>query len=397
MLDKNAQRQTGEYILCSANSDPFHAFVPKRLPPDPPLQLNTELQDLIEKATLALGRLDGVTSLLPDTYLFTYFYVRKEAVLSSQIEGTQSTLEQLLLFENEQAPGVPAIDDVREVSSYVKAMQHGLFNIKSETGLPLSLRLLKEIHGILLEQGRGSHRLPGEFRSSQNWVGGTKPSNAAYVGPPAELVMPCLAELEEFLYDNLGRTPALIKTALAHVQFETIHPFLDGNGRLGRLLITLLLCSEGALREPMLYLSLYFKTHRQEYYERLQNVRINGDWEGWLRFFLTGVLETAQQAVEAAQSILRLFDTDRKRIASLGRPANSALRVHEILQRRPIISASTAAKTLLLSETTVRTSLKQLEKLRIVREVTGKDRNRHYVYDVYMSILDEGTKPIEVI
>lgn len=389
------QRETGEYILCSVVSDPYRAFIPKRLPPDPPLQIDSDLQDLMERATLALGRLDGVTSLLPDTYLFTYFYVRKEAVLSSQIEGTQSTLEQLLLFESEQAPGLPSVDDIREVSSYVRAMQHGLSSIKSESGLPLSLRLLKEIHGILLAGGRGSHCMPGEFRISQNWVGGTKPANASFVGPPAELVMPCLAEFEEFLYDKTGRTPILVKTALAHVQFETIHPFLDGNGRLGRLLITLLLCSEGALREPMLYLSLYFKTHRKEYYDRLQRVREEGDWEGWLRFFLTGVLETAQQAVEAAQSILRLFDSDRKRIASLGRPANSALRVHEILQRRPIISVGTAAELLLLSPTTVRTSIRQLEKLQIVREVTGKDRNRLYIYDVYMSILDEGTKPIE--
>jgi Fic family protein len=389
------RRTTGEYLLCSAASDPFKAFIPKPLPPDPSLLLNNEIQDLLEKATLALGRLDGVTSLLPDTYLFTYFYVRKEAVLSSQIEGTQSTLEELLLFESEQVPGVPVDADVREVSSYVAAMQHGVQNIKSEGGLPLSLRLLKEIHGILLATGRGQHRLPGEFRSSQNWVGGTKPSNAAFVGPPAELVMPCLTEFEEFLYDKHGRTPVLIKTALAHVQFETIHPFLDGNGRLGRLLIMLLLCSEEALREPMLYLSLYFKTHRKEYYSRLQSVREDGDWEGWLQFFLTGVLETAQQAVEAAQSILRLFDVDRKRIASLGRPANSALRVHEVLQRRPIVSVANAAKTLLLSEPTVRTSIKQLEKLGIVREVTGKDRNRLYVYSTYMSILDEGTKTIE--
>jgi Fic family protein len=389
------KRMTGEYLLCSAANDPFNAFIPKPLPPQPPLLLDSEAQDLLEKATLALGRLDGVTSLLPDTYLFTYFYVRKEAVLSSQIEGTQSTLEELLLFESEQVPGVPIDADVREVSSYVAAMQHGLQNIKSESGLPLSLRLLKEIHGILLATGRGQHRLPGEFRSSQNWVGGTKPSNASFVGPPAELVMPCLAEFEDFLYDKFGRTPILIKTALAHVQFETIHPFLDGNGRLGRLLITLLLCSEGALREPMLYLSLYFKTHRKEYYSRLQSVREEGDWEGWLRFFLTGVLETAQQAVEAAQSILKLFDVDRKRIASLGRPANSALRVHEVLQRRPIISVTNAAKTLLLSEPTVRTSVKQLEKLGIVREVTGKDRNRLYVYSAYMSILDEETKALE--
>ena len=386
-------RNTGSYILCSPGHDPFKAFVPYPLPPDPPLEMNDEMFDLLEKANRALGRLDGITSLLPDTALFTYFYVRKEAVLSSQIEGTQSSLEQLLLFESKEAPGVP-LDDVEEVSNYVRAMNYGLQSIRAQGRLPLSLRLLKELHGILLAQGRGSDKYPGEFRYSQNWVGGTKPSNDVYVGPPADRVMECLDAFEKFLYDKPKRTPVLIKAALAHVQFETIHPFVDGNGRLGRLLITLLLCSEGALSQPMLYLSLYFKTNRKEYYERLQNVRRNGDWEGWLSFFLTGVLETAEQAVIAARSILRLFDEDRRRIASLGRPANSALRVHEILQTKPIISVSSIVKLLELSEPTIYSSMKHLEKMGIAREITGKERNRLFVYDRYMSILDEGTKPL---
>lgn len=391
-----AQRVTGKYKTCSEKYDPFRAFIPKPLPPDPPLELDDEICDLMEKANRALGRLDGVTSLLPDTYLFTYFYVRKEAVLSSQIEGTQSSLQELLLFEIEEAPGVP-LDDVREVSNYVRAMNHGLSSIRGEGRLPLSLRLLCEVHGILLQQGRGGSKGPGEFRTSQNWVGGTKPSNAVYVGPPAENLKECLDAFEKFLYDKPSRTPVLTKAALSHVQFETIHPFQDGNGRLGRLLITLLLCSEEALREPMLYLSLYFKTNRDEYYARLQDVREKGDWEGWLRFFLTGVLVTADQAVKAAQDILRMFDADRRRIASIGQQANSALRVHDVLQVRPIITATVArklleAKGMPLSEPTVYSAIKQLEKIGIVRELTGKSRNRLYAYAEYMRILDEGTE-----
>lgn len=390
---KKVKRKTGEYIRCSLGYDYYRAFIPKPLPPDPPLDIDDETWDLMEKANRALGRLDGVTELLPETALFTYFYVRKEAVLSSQIEGTQSSLEQLLLFESEQAPGVP-LDDVMEVSSYVRAMYYGIQSIRSEKRLPLSLRLLAEVHGILLSQGRGSTRSPGEFRKIQNWIGGTTPGNAVFVGPPPDKVMACLDALEKFLYDKPKRTPVLIKAALAHVQFETIHPFCDGNGRLGRLLITLLLCSEGALSHPMLYLSLYFKTNRAEYYQLLQNVREKGDWEGWLRFFLRGVLETADQAVHAAQSILRLFDEDRRRIESLGRRAGSALRVYDILRTRPVISVSTIVKQLQLSEPTIYTSMKYLEKAGIVDEITGKERNRLFLYTRYMRILDDGTKPI---
>ncbi len=393
------ERITGTKIICSEKDDPFKAFIPNPLPPDPPLLLDDEICELIETANRALGRLDGVTSLLPNTYLFTYFYVRKEAVLSSQIEGTQSTLEELLLFESADAPGVP-LDDVQEVSNYVQALNYGLSQIRQEKGLPLSLRLLREMHRILLSDGRGGQKTPGEFRRSQNWVGGSKPSNATYVPPPAERLMDSLAAFENFLHDKPIRTPVLIKAALCHVQFESIHPFQDGNGRLGRLIITLLLCAENALQEPMLYLSLYFKTKRSEYYARLQSVREQGDWEGWLKFFLTGVLETAQQAVSAAQAILQLFDHDKRRIAALGQQGPSTLLVHDIFQNRPIMSVSTtrkslAAKAIKLSEPTVYSSVRNLEQLGILTEVTGKDRHRLYRYNEYMGILDEGTKPIE--
>jgi Fic family protein len=392
------KRVTGDYILCSEWHDPYRAFVPKPLPPDPSLVLDDEICDLMEKANRALGRLDGVTSLLPDTTLFTYFYVRKEALLSSQIEGTQSSLQELLLFELDGGPGAP-LDDVMEVSNYVRALYYGLQSIRGEGRLPLSLRLLTEVHGILLAKGRGSEKTPGEFRQSIVWIGGPTPSSAVYVGPPHDRLMGCLDAFEKFLYDKPKRTPVLIKAALAHVQFESIHPFQDGNGRLGRLLITLLLCSEEALIEPMLYLSLYFKNHRDEYYARLQSVRENGDWEGWLRFFLTGVYETAQLAVKAAKDILRLFDVDKRRIATLGQRANSVLRLYDIIQNRPLISAPLARKMLAgkglpLSEPTVYAAVRHLEKLGILNEVTGKGRNRFYAYSEYMNILNEGTKPI---
>src|SRR5215207_10045148 len=262
----------------------YLAFLPTQLPPDPPLRLSDELHDLLERANRALGRLDGLCTLLPDPGLFLYLYIRKEAVLSSQIEGTQSSFSELLAFESNVAPGVP-LHDVQEVSRYVAAMGHGLARLRE--GFPLSLRLLREIHGILMADGRGSSQTPGEFRRSQNWIGGTRPGDALYVPPPADALMGHLGALERFLHDQPARTPTLIKAALAHVQFETIHPFLDGNGRLGRLLVTFLLCAEGALSEPLLYLSLYLKQNRARYYELLQQVRMEGDWERWLDFFLT--------------------------------------------------------------------------------------------------------------
>ncbi len=259
--------RVGRYVVGVHSPEPFRAFVPHPLPPHPALQLDTELYDLIEQANRALGRLDGVTMLLPDISLFLYLYIRKEALLSSQIEGTQSSLSDLLLFESSEAIGVP-LDDVQEVSNYVAAMNYGLERLRG--GFPLSLRLLRDIHAVLLAKGRGSDKTPGEFRRSQSWIGGTRPGNASFVPPPPEEVIACMGALEKFLHDDPVRTPTLIKAALAHVQFETIHPFLDGNGRLGRLLITFLLCAEGAVSEPLLYLSLYFKTHRTKYYELLQ-------------------------------------------------------------------------------------------------------------------------------
>jgi Fic family protein len=329
---------------------------------------------------------------LPDPNLFLYLYVRKEAVLSSQIEGTQSSLSDLLLFENEDAPGVP-VDDVREVSNYVAALDHGLERLRG--GFPLSLRLIREIHEILLRKGRGEDKTPGEFRRSQNWIGGTRPGNAIYVPPPPERLMECLDSFEKFLHDDSVTLPLLVQLSLIHVQFETIHPFLDGNGRLGRLLITLLLCARGALQEPLLYLSLYFKTHRSHYYELLQRVRQEGVWEEWLEFFLEGIELTAKQAADTAIELIRLFDADRKRIQAIGRPALSALRVHEYMQKKPLINIGLAAHALNLSVTTVSSALGRLEKLGIVRETTGRERDRIFAYSRYLEIVSAGTEPLQ--
>jgi Fic family protein len=382
-------RVTGRHIELAAGGESYRAFIPHPLPPQPALRFDSGLEDLRDRANRALGKLDGVATVLPDVSLFVYMYVRKEAVLSSQIEGTQSSLSELLLFESEEAPGAP-LDDVREVSRYVAAMEHGLRRL--EGGFPLSLRLMREIHGVLLSDGRGSEGDPGEFRRSQNWIGGTRPGNAIFVPPPADDVVGCMGDLEKFLQDQPLRTPVLIKAALAHVQFESIHPFLDGNGRLGRLLVTLLLCAEGVLREPLLYLSLYFKTHRQTYYDLLQRVRLDGDWEAWLEFFLSGVEETAQQACGAAESILTLFEEDKKRIA-LGRAVSSTLRVHTELCKTPLVSIPHAARRTGLSAPTVAGAMKRLGELGIVQEVTGKRRNRIFAYSGFLSILSAGTEP----
>lgn len=385
-------KPTGTYVTSSTTGEAVKAFVPNPLPPEPAIDLAEQDHDLVEKANRALGRLDGVTTLLPDISLFLYFYVRKEAVLSSQIEGTQSSFSDLLLHEEELAPGVP-LDDVQEVSSYVAAMNHGLKRLR-EDDFPLSMRLIREMHEVLLAKGRGSDKMPGEFRRSQNWLGGTRPGNARFVPPPPDHVADCMANLEKFLHDQPRRTPVLIKAALAHVQFETIHPFLDGNGRLGRLLITLILCAEGALAQPLLYLSLFFKQHRQEYYDRLDAVRLKGDWLGWLRFFLEGVEQTAKQAADTTGNILALFDEDRAKVEDLGRKAGSAHRLLELLRRHPIMTIPNATGQLNLSAPTVRKAMEALADLSIVREITGKQRDRIYIYDRYVSILDEGTQPL---
>ena len=349
------------------------------------------MQSLLEQANQALGRLDGLASVLPDISLFIYAYVRKEAVLSSQIEGTQSSLSDLLLFENDEAPGVP-IHDVQEVSNYVSALNHGLQRLRE--GFPVSLRLIREIHEVLLSKGRGSEKSPGEFRTSQNWIGGTRPGNAVFVPPPPEQVVECMGQMELFLHEERTGLPLLIKAGLVHVQFETIHPFLDGNGRLGRLLITFLLCAAGALREPILYLSLFFKAHRQVYYDLLMRVRETGDWEAWLEFFLTGVKDTSEQAVSAARRIVSLFEADRRRIEDTGRPAVSAQRVFQHTQTHPILSISSASEKVGISFPTASAAIEHLQRLGILREITGRRRSRMFVYDAYLAILNEGTEPL---
>ena len=388
------KRKSGEYITQAVTGESYQAYLPATLPPDPPLALDTGLLQHMDQANRALGRLDGISRVWPNSSHFLnqllYQYIRKEAVLSSQIEGTQSSLSDLLLYELEETPGVP-LDDVQEVSSYVAALNHGLTRIRE--GFPLSLRLLREIHGVLLATGRGNNKSPGEFRRSQNWLGGTRPGNAIFVPPPPERLMDCLGPFEHFLHDEPEPVPSLIKAALAHVQFETIHPFPDGNGRLGRMLITLLLCHDKVLQEPSLYLSLYFKIHRADYYDHLQRVRTEGDWEGWLRFFLIGVTQTATEATDAAQKLWNLFDEDRRRIQQQGKISATALRVHDLLQQRPIISITAACKALELTHPAVNKSLRKLEEMGIVREITGRQRNRLYLYEAYMAILSEGLEP----
>jgi len=388
-------RETGTDRLCQTAStvsggERVNALVPPPLPPEPAIDL-ARLTPALDVASRAIGSLDGVASVLPGTPLFLYMYVRKEALLSSQIEGTQSSLSDLLLFEADQAPGAP-LDDVVEVSNYVAAMNKGLERVQG--GFPVSTRLMREIHAELLSRGRGAAKEPGEFRRTQNWLGGTRPGNAAFVPPPPNRVVDLMSDLERFIHLDTPRLPPLIKAGLVHVQFETIHPFLDGNGRLGRLLITLLLCTAGVLRQPILYLSLFFKTHRSLYYEHLQAVRTHGAWEEWLAFFLEGVTETSWQATETARELLNLFEQDRMRVERLGRPAASALRVHQRLQQNPVLAIPDAARQLGLTIPTVTKAIGHMEQLGIVAEITGKQRHRRYAYGKYLEILSRGTEPL---
>ncbi|HYG27863.1 MAG TPA: Fic family protein, partial [Caulobacteraceae bacterium] len=323
----------GRHVESVIAGDTVRAYVPPPLPPEPAVDLLSLLPKLV-LAERALGRLDGITMLLPRQELFLYMYVRKEAVLSSQIEGTQSTLSDLLRFETEAQAGEP-VDDLREVSNYVDAMMFGLERLQT---LPLSLRLIREMHARLLSSGRGAAKNPGEFRRSQNWIGGTRPGNALFVPPPVTELDAGLDALERFIHEEGSGLPPLVKAGLLHVQFETLHPFLDGNGRIGRLLITLYLCLNGVLRRPLLYLSLYLKTHRADYYRLLQEVREHGAWEAWLEFFLDGVAETANQAFDAATRIVELFKMDRERISAASERAGSALRIHDAMQQHPYVT-----------------------------------------------------------
>ena len=380
----------GKYVKVPAAHEPFEAFVPAPLPPDPPLVWSPALRRRFDDALLALGRLDAITAHLPNASLLLYSFVRKEAVLSSQIEGTQSSLADLLLYEIDEQPGVP-IDDAREVSRCVMALERGLKRLRG--GLPLCMRLLCEMHKVLLTHPGGRGKTPGEVRRSQVWIGGTRPGNAAFVPPPAAELPECLKHFEHFINDQPEPTPPLIKAALAHVQFETIHPFLDGNGRLGRLLIVLQLVADGVLREPMLYPSLFFKTHRAQYYELLNEVRLRGDWERWLDFFAEGVQVSATQAVATSNALLALVNRDRDRIAGLGRAATSALTVHQALQRQPLATTAALVKATTLTAATVNKSLAHLESLGIVGELTNRQRGRVFSYGRYVQELASELEP----
>jgi Fic family protein len=381
---------TGEYVTVSTTGETVKAFVPAPLPPEPPLELTGDLGDLAQVAALALGRLDGVSAMVPDPQLFLYSYIRKEALLSSQIEGSQSTLSDLLQHEAGGSPGAPT-DDVAEVSTYIKALESGLARLRE--GLPLSLRLICEIHAILLSGGRGHRMAPGEFRRSQNWIGGSRPGNARFVPPPPDRLMDCLGPWEKFLHGDPVRVNPLVKAALAHVQFETIHPFLDGNGRLGRLLITFIFCAENVLAQPLLYLSLYFKENRDRYYDLLQRVRVEGCWEEWLKFFFTGVRETAESAVSTTRRLLALFESDRAR-AGAAKGAATVIRLHDHLRTHPHISAAGITKSLEITVPTAQAAINELVKAGILRELTGGTYNRRYVYAAYLNILSEGTEPL---
>lgn len=374
----------GRFKETTAGGERVRAFIPSPLPPDPPIRL-VELVERLSAADRAVGRLDGISVLLPDHALFLYMYVRKEAVLSSQIEGTQSTLSDLLRFEADAQAGKP-IDDVREVSNYVDALTYGLERMGS---LPISLRLIREMHERLLREGRGGTKSPGEFRRSQNWIGGTRPGNALYVPPPIDELDASLDAFEKFIHASTPDLPPLVKAGLLHVQFESIHPFLDGNGRIGRLLVTLFLCSEGVLKQPLLYLSLYLKRNRETYYRLLQEVREHGAWEAWLEFFLQGVTETAQQAFATATRIVDLFARDRDRIAK-GEKPSSALRLHEALQKAPFLTGPKAVAATGLSMPTVNVAFQELKRLGIVEEITGQARGRVYRYREYVELLNEG-------
>ena len=382
---------TGTYYNVSTVGETVRAFVPHDLPPEPALDLTGPRQRLLERATLAVGRLDSVSTLLPDPQLFLYAYIRREAVLSSQIEGTQSSLSDLLLFELEELPGAP-FDDVVEVSNYIAALNHGMARLRE--GFPLCNRLLREMHVELMASGRGSDKQPGEFRHSQNWIGGTRPGNAHFVPPPPQEVEARMAALEHFLHDEADGMPLLLKAALAHVQFETIHPFLDGNGRLGRLLIALLLHQGGLLDQPLLYLSLYLKQHRTVYYELLDRIRTEGDWEGWVDFFLEGVEQTALGAVQTARRLVELFDADTRRVQSVRRGAANALRVLAALRQRPMLSLKQLCQTTSMTFPTASKAMQQLVSAGIASELTGQRRNRIFVYEAYLTVLNEGGEPL---
>lgn len=366
----------------------YKAFQPNPLPPVPPLAQDEELAYLLGQATHAVGKLSGLSAIIPDPDLFVYLYVRKEALLSSQIEGTQCSLEDVLNPEVEPLSDSSRPQDIEEVSNYVKAMNQGLAKLES---LPVCTRLIKEIHATLLQGVRGSGKTPGEFRRSQNWIGrpGATLMTAEFVPPPPEDVDGLMSDLEKFIHLT-DRMPPLIKVALIHAQFETIHPFLDGNGRLGRLLITYLLVLWKILDKPLLYISYYFKAHRTEYYARLMDIRLRGDWESWIKFFLRAVHESAEMGTQSATEIYKLMKADRSRVQAEN-VSPATLQVYDHFCREPILSNSILVTRLKSSKPTIQRALDYLQKLGIIREVSGKQRHRRYAYQAYLEILTRDT------
>lgn len=385
MTENDLTFRSGRYMTQSSG---YRAFLPAALPPKPPIRIEGDFQRLLSQADRALGRLDGSIQTLPNPDLFVFMYVRKEAVLSSQIEGTQSSLQDLLAAEAELfTPDLPR--DVDEVVNYVAAMNYGLERLKE---LPLSTRLIGEIHAHLLKGVRGAKLTPGELRRSQNWIGpgGCTLTEATFVPPPPHEIGPALSDLEKFLHAP-GDLPALVQIGLAHAQFETIHPFLDGNGRVGRLLITFFLCQQEILQRPVLYLSHYFKRHRSEYYEHLQAVRDRGDWESWLEFFVTGVLETSREATETARRILALREDHRSRITeSLGRAAGNGHRILEYLYQRPILKVVEIEKLLDVTYAAANGLVSRLTSLGLLQEITGQKRHRVFRYAPYLDLFADG-------
>ena len=378
------QFRAGRFIQQMEN---YKAFIPEPLPPIPPLELDAEILKLLSKANLYLGQLNGLASIINDPDLFVYLYVRKEALLSSQIEGTQCSLEDVLV-EGESNP--KGNKNIEEVSNYVSAMNTGLARLKD---LPVSSRLLKEMHAILLNNVRGSSKNPGEFRTSQNWIGhpGANLNNAEFVPPPPHEMHNCMGELEKYIHNDDG-LPELIRAALIHAQFESIHPFLNGNGRLGRLLITFLLCSWGIIKKPLIYLSYFFKANRTEYYTKLMKVRLNGDWEGWIKFFLYGVAETAQMANSTAIEIHNIHKKDIEKIQMSKKFTPMMGRLFYIICRQPIINMSDLEQFIQESSIpTIQRAINRLVSLKILTEVSGKQRNRTYAYTEYLKILTRDT------
>lgn len=380
----------GHFKEVKIQGESYKTYIPGKLEQN--LLAVSKLYPLLDKAILAIGKLDAMSDFIPDINLFIYLYVRKEALLSSQIEGTQSSLADIFLHESHLSPSVP-IEDVEEVTNYVLAINYALKRVRKDQ-FPISLRLIKEIHQVLLKGARGQEKNPGEFRRSQNWIGGTRPGNAVFVPPPPEQVIDLMGDLEKFIHDKSPHIPSLVKIAMFHVQFESIHPFLDGNGRLGRLLITLLLCEWGYLRHPILYLSYYLKLNRQKYYDLLQKVRMEGLWEEWTRFFLEAIIVSAEEGTHATKRLLQALEKSEQQIQLLGKGSASALKVFDFMKRHPITTIPILSRSLDLSPHTVLKALEGMKEMSIIHEITGKKRGKVYTFHTYLDILEEGSQAL---